>query len=272
MLALPVHCARQFAVPVSLLCASVCCVRLLAVCFCSRCASGAPAAVCHGRPSERMSRASGERICRSPSSQGTDSRSLSPSHRSAVWLWPRRGSPFAYAAHSRIRRSPGRVQSPSGPATTPTPAAIDTSIPSSSRNSRRRALSGSSPGSTLPPGNSHKPASSCGYERWAAKTRSPRGECAKIAAATMSADIPFTMSEGRSPCTTPRRRGLSRGTMPGTGKGRTMPEPWLDGHEPPACGRAVRAPTGCSGRAPNSPPERIRRLTGPPHGTTAAVL
>lgn len=249
----------QFATPAGLppvvhftclLCPSVCRIHLLAVC-----AFGVPAAMCHGRSNERMNRADGEGICRSPPNQGIDSRSLSPNHHSAVWLRSRRGSPFVYVAHSRIWRSPGGVQSPSGPATTPTPAVIDILIPSPSCNLRRRTFSGSSPGSTLPPGNSHKPVSPYGYERWAARARSLRGERTKTATTTMNADIPFTMLGKRSPCTAPRHRGLSGSTMLGTDKGRTMSEPWLNGHEPPVCNRAIRAPTGYSGRTPNSSPE-----------------
>src|SRR5690348_420838 len=66
-----------------------------------------------------------------------------------------------------------------------------TSIPSSSTSSRIKAASGVSPGSTLPPGNSHSPPMGLPAGRWASNTRPSASTSATADTSTMGRPPPL---------------------------------------------------------------------------------
>ena len=105
---------------------------------------------------------------RSGSSQSTSPSSSAASQRTASCSTGS-GSPATRAATATrsTYRSPIGVSSASQ-------AVTAMSQPSSSRTSRTSAASGASPGSTLPPGSSHRPATSRGAVRRHARTRPSR--------------------------------------------------------------------------------------------------
>src|SRR5205807_5490430 len=64
-------------------------------------------------------------------------------------------------------------------------------MPSSSASSRIKAVSGVSPGSTLPPGNSHNPAMGLPTGRWASSTRPSASTSATAETSTIGRPPPL---------------------------------------------------------------------------------
>src|SRR4051794_14670309 len=115
----------------------------------------------------RRSGRSAGRKGRSGSSQSRPSRSSGASHRSWSWSSPGRGLPTAMLQTATWRR----YDVPIGCAPS-SHRSMTTRQPSSSATSRSSAAVAVSPGSTLPPGNSQRPAVSGGVVRRAA-SRNP---------------------------------------------------------------------------------------------------
>src|ERR1700757_3473563 len=79
-------------------------------------------------------------------------------------------------------------------------------MPSSSASSRIKAVSGVSPGSTLPPGNSHSPAIGLPAGRWASSTRPSASTSAtadtrtiRVSAAVAGIDIDIAVGQIAGP-------------------------------------------------------------------------
>ena len=143
------------------------------------------------------------RMGRSPSSHWTEYQVPGLSHRS--WSCEPVGFGISIpheASHTRmVKPPPNGHPVPLGDSISPARTMLTAS---SSRISRMRASRGASPGSTLPPGNSHRPASAGGVVRRAARSRVGRVRSSTMAAPTINAPgLPTSPTVGvpvNSPC------------------------------------------------------------------------